>query len=211
MICKEMERAGRHRGNLYEGHYGFRCADAHGFCIRCLSTGFTAKSRADLKKHHDSDCYIKPGTKKYTYLQKDCLQHSWICIKHNKANVPLYEAHMQEFLNKKQNITFSHVCIAQISHPTGPPKASDMQMATEHQFGHGPPNTSNPRQRLPRTPESHGLLEMLHSNLPRTLMAKPLYPRGSALPHLCHSLAQLLRPTRTLQFLPLRKTSLRLG
>ena len=84
------------------------------FCTRCMSPKYKSKGRSDLLRHSTHECYMsRPGAKnKFTCLNKECTIHSWICTKHKEENKPLYEAHQREFLDKKQSIVFSHICIS---------------------------------------------------------------------------------------------------
>ena len=131
-ICKELGKSGKHRGNLYTGHYGNypthcprwaemnmveRLKTAHnaGFCIRCLSIDFIFTD-SSLKQHHNNECYVNSDNKhKFSCLHKDCLRHSWVCKQHKYENRPLYETHIKEVTASKQKLSFSCICTA------GPP------------------------------------------------------------------------------------------
>jgi hypothetical protein len=91
-ICKVLEKSGKDRGNLYNGHYGnypthcprwaemdmntkFKTAHNAGFRIRSFSIDFIINDSNTLKQHHEKDCYVKSGTKnKYNCLHEDCLE-----------------------------------------------------------------------------------------------------------------------------------------
>ena len=68
---------------------------------------FSKYKRMDVVKHLDTGCYVK-GTNKHKYLclNKACLLHSWICIKHTKENRPLLEAQHKEATNGNQMMPF---------------------------------------------------------------------------------------------------------
>ena len=94
-ICQELERIGRNK-NVYEGHYGNypthcprwsemeqvdkeKIARAVGYCLQCMGSKIVVKSNAQINKHIASECVVKCNRKhKYTFLNKDCLLHSWV-------------------------------------------------------------------------------------------------------------------------------------
>ena len=77
------------------------------YCIQFVSPKVFIKTRMDVVKHLDTGCYVKGTNKhKYTCLNKACLLHSWICIKHTKENRPLLEAHHKEATNGNQMMPF---------------------------------------------------------------------------------------------------------
>ena len=72
----------------------------------------------DVAKHLDTGCYVKGTNKhKYTCLNKTCLLHKWICIKHTKENRPLLEANHEEATNGNQKMPFLRPYMCK-PHPT---------------------------------------------------------------------------------------------
>ena len=75
-ICRELEKSGKHKGNVYKNHYGnypTHCprwaemtnkergdiALAAHFCIHCMNPKHVFKSRNESQKHMRDECYMR--------------------------------------------------------------------------------------------------------------------------------------------------------
>ena len=116
------------------------------YCLQCFSPMVTVKNKMDCNKHNQNRCSVSSKKKhKYTCLNTSCLKHSWICQKHADENIPLIEAHYNEFNTWDQQIP-AQITETHMPNKLGPEKSNKTQKQAQPAKKKTAPQTGGPHQ-----------------------------------------------------------------